>query len=215
MYVQHRYDTCHNVIFVLLQLTQQADQLAAMLRQTRETSTDSRHGARRALADLVCHECGRMDDDTFDEFQVQCFNLISHYKIVDRRKREGAQSWQQNPSTWQPAVLQQMPPPSNPRQPQPLAPSFVAQPPAQPHHSAVRQSFVAQLQSPTASTYSAAPEVSNQADTATAGSCSDIIGQAFNMMNVSNELGDQSFCSLLNQLSSTPNTSKSPKDNIE
>ena len=42
MYVQHRYDTCHNVIFVLLQLTQQADQLAAMLRQTRETSTDSR-----------------------------------------------------------------------------------------------------------------------------------------------------------------------------
>jgi len=57
----HRFHTCINVMFVLLQLTQQRDQLAAMLRQARETTTDSKEGARRALADLVYHECGRLD----------------------------------------------------------------------------------------------------------------------------------------------------------
>ena len=185
------------LFFVPLQLTQQADQLAAMLCQTRETTTDSRHGARRALADVVYHECGRMDDDTFDQFQVQCFNLISHYKIVARQKREGAQSWQQYPSMWQPAVPQQMPPSFYPQQPQPVAPSFV------------------ELQSSTRGTYSATPAVSTQADTATAGSSSDIIGQAFRMMNASSELGDQSFSTLFTQLSSTPNTSQCAKDSNE
>lgn len=188
--------------------------MAAMLCQTRETTTDSRHGARRALADVVYHECGRMDDDTFDEFQVQCFNLISHYKIVARQKREGAQSWQQYPSMWQPAVPQQMPPSFYPQQPQPVAPSFVAQPLAQPQQSAARQSFV-ELQSSTRGTYSATPAVSTQADTATAGSSSDIIGQAFRMMNASSELGDQSFSTLFTQLSSTPNTSQCAKDSNE
>jgi len=204
----YRNDTCNNAIFVPLQLTQQAGQLAAMLRETRATPTDSRDGARRALADLVYYESGRMDDDTFDEFQVQCFNLISQYKTVARRKRESGQLWQQYPSTWQPTVPQQMPPPSYLRQPQSLSPSFVAQPQAQLQHSAVRQSFVAQLQPPTHGTHSAVSAVNIQADTAAECSTSDIIGQAYSLMNVSTEIGDQSFSSLLNRMNSPSNTTE-------
>ena len=166
----HRFHTCINVMFVPLQLTQQADQLAAMLSQARETTTDSSDAVRRALADLVYHECGRMDEDTFDEFQHQCFNLICHYKVVARQKREGAQSLQQYPSMWQP-------PPFYPRQPQYPSSSFVVQPLVQPQHSVVTQSFIGQLQSSTSGTYSTAPAVVIQADSAAEGSTRNVIAR--------------------------------------
>lgn len=190
-----------------------------------ERTPDSRDGYRRAMADLVYHASGRMDEDTFDEFQAQCFTLISNYQLAARRKRES----RPQTITWQPTVLQQMQPPAYPLQPQPPQPAYVAEHLTPQHQAYVAQQVVMQpqsqssqavgqpqrspsvsyqLQSRQGPTYSAASAAGTQADSATAGSSSsNIIGQAVGMMNVGSELGDQSFGCLLNQLSSTPEPS--------
>jgi len=86
------------------------------------------------------------------------------------------------------------------------------QPNEQPQHSAVTQSFIGQLQSSTSGTYSTAPAVVIQADSAADGSSRDVIAQAFSMMDMSTELGDQSFSSLLNQMSPSCPMPKWPVD---
>ncbi|XP_068244434.1 uncharacterized protein [Palaemon carinicauda] len=69
------------------QLAQHTQQLVTMLKR-QEYLKDSRDGNRRALADLIYYASARMDDDTFDEFQAQCFTLISNYQLAARRKRD-------------------------------------------------------------------------------------------------------------------------------
>ncbi|XP_068241927.1 uncharacterized protein [Palaemon carinicauda] len=65
------------------------DQLTQQVQLKRqEYQMDNRDGNRRALADLIYYASGRMDDDTFDEFQAECFTLISSCLLAARRKRE-------------------------------------------------------------------------------------------------------------------------------
>ncbi|XP_076037186.1 uncharacterized protein LOC143022724 [Oratosquilla oratoria] len=196
------------------QLTQQAKQLVTMLRR-QEHKPDSRDGNKRALADLVYHASGRMDDDTYDDFQAQCFPLISNFQLTARRKRES----QQHTGTWQPTVAQQMPQPAYPQQPQAPQPTYVGKHMEPQHQAYVAQQMASQplLPSPQAVVSQPVGQLQRSLSASfqlqslprpTAGSSSNIIGQAFNMMNTSIELGNQSYSSLLNQLSSTPKPSK-------